>query len=478
MQDGFRLRETLHLLVEGRLARVEVVEREVARLVQISLLVLILLLLVQRGRMVLLRGGLVDLLLGLLFALVRDVAGLLLDRRVRVLHEGLVGLLSIGFSLDGVGFHCLRLRDDLLKHTHDTAGPGGLVVEALELRERGLEELLRLTLVRDDVLEVLVLELAVLPRALELHLHLRDLCLEGCDSLRELLDLGRQLSDPCGQLLDVTRFHLDRDFVLVQRLDAEVLHLDVSVLLFLEIRDHSVDVLRNLLEPVELNASRKLGNLRFPGLLGRLEEDLLRLFTRGALLRALLDEVERRRESVVGVVGAEDRQSLADSFDFLRASLCALLELLIGILARLLQVYQELLVSRKAVARVLQILLRLRILRIRVGELLSLRVFLVRAGLDLLVRRLALHLLLLRILQVRLEGLLHLLQDAEDRPRLRRIALFEGRLRIKVVRRGLDESRDLLALARRGNLLDEALVAAHLVLDHDGDVDQRSLVHL
>merc|ERR1719377_441001 len=392
MQDGFRLRETLHLLVEGRLARVEVVEREVARLVQISLLVLILLLLVQRGRMVFLRGGLVDLLLGLLFALVRDVAGLLLDRRVRVLHEGLVGLLSIGFSLDGVGFHCLRPRDDLLKHTHDTAGPGGLlvlleagrrrrprglsrpgrrlheglVVEALELRERGLEELLRLTLVRDDVLEVLVLELAVLPRALELHLHLRDLCLEGCDSLRELLDLGRQLSDPCGKLLDVTR-----------------LHLDVSVLLFLEIRDHSVDVLRNLLEPVELNASRKLGNLRFPGLLGRLEEDLLRLFTRGALLRALLDEVERRRESVVGVVGAEDRQSLADSFDFLRASLCALLELLIGILAGLLQVHQELLVSRKRVAGVLQILLRLRKKGIRVGELLRLRVLLVRAGLDL-----------------------------------------------------------------------------------------------
>ena len=46
----------------------------------------------------------------------------------------------------------------------------GLVVEALELRERGLEELLRFALVRDDALEVLVLELAVLPRALELHL--------------------------------------------------------------------------------------------------------------------------------------------------------------------------------------------------------------------------------------------------------------------------------------------------------------------
>ena len=48
VQHGFRLRETIHLLVESRLARVEVVESEVARLVQISLLVLVLLLLVQR----------------------------------------------------------------------------------------------------------------------------------------------------------------------------------------------------------------------------------------------------------------------------------------------------------------------------------------------------------------------------------------------------------------------------------------------
>ena len=216
-----------------------------------------------------------------------------------------------------------------------------------------------------------------------MHLHLSDLRLERRDALRELFDLGRQRRDLRVELLDVARLHLDGDFVLVQRLDAEVLHLDVSLLLLLEVRDHSVDVLRNLLEIVELNEIRKLGNLRFPGLLGCLEEDLLSLLTSGALLHALLDEVESRRESIVGVVGAEDRQSLADGFDFLRASLRALLELLIGHLAGLLQVHQELLVSRKRVAGVLQILLRLRKKGIRVGELLRLRVLLVRAGLDL-----------------------------------------------------------------------------------------------
>merc|ERR1719420_560002 len=74
VQDGFRLRKTLHLLVEGILARVEVVEREVAGLVQVSLLVLVLLLLVKRGNLVLLRVRLVDLLRSLLLALIGDLA--------------------------------------------------------------------------------------------------------------------------------------------------------------------------------------------------------------------------------------------------------------------------------------------------------------------------------------------------------------------------------------------------------------------
>merc|ERR1719375_2158355 len=103
VQNGLRLPKTLHLLLQRSLARVEVLEREVAGLVQVSLLVLVLLLLVERGDLVLLRVRLVHLLGGLLLALVRDVAGLLLDGGVRVLHEGLVGLLRVGLGLDGVG---------------------------------------------------------------------------------------------------------------------------------------------------------------------------------------------------------------------------------------------------------------------------------------------------------------------------------------------------------------------------------------
>merc|ERR1719213_588946 len=146
---------------------------------------------------------------------------------------------------------------------------------------------------------------------------------------------------------------------------------------------------------------------------------------------------------------AEDRQGLAAALDLLSAGLLALLVLGVGHLAGLLQVHQELLVRGEGVARVLKVLLGLRVLLIRVRKLLSLRVLLVLASLDLrqlrglqgLVRLLPLHLLLLRGREVRLERLLHLLQDAEDLARLRRVALLERRLRIEVTRR-LDEGSD------------------------------------
>merc|ERR1719201_377400 len=117
------------------------------------------------------------------------------------------------------------------------------------------------------------------------------------------------------------------------------------------------------------------------------------------------------------------------------------------------QEWEELLVRREGVPRVLQVLLRLRELLVRVRELLRLRVLQLRTSLDLgLLRRLEvlvgglrLHLLLLRRAQVRLEGLLHLLEDPEDLARLRGVALLESRLRVEVVARRLHERSDRLA---------------------------------
>ena len=71
-------------------------------LVQVGLLVLVLLLLVHGRLLALLGRGLVPLRLGLRRALVRDVTVLLLNGGVRVLHDGLIRLLGIGLTLDGI----------------------------------------------------------------------------------------------------------------------------------------------------------------------------------------------------------------------------------------------------------------------------------------------------------------------------------------------------------------------------------------
>merc|ERR1719265_2121339 len=502
-QDGLGLAQRLHLLVARLLADVKVVEREVAALVEVRVLVLVLLLLVVRGLEVLLRRSLVSLSLRLLARLVRDLAVLLLDRRVRVLHERLVRLLRVALGLDGVRLELLRLGDDLLQHAEDAASTALLLVrlearrrrragrlllldERLLLRvdglkhaERLLEEGLRLTLVRHRLLEVLVLELTVLARALQLRLHLGDLRLEGRDGLGQRVDRRREVRDLRLELRDVASLELLRTLVLVDCVGAEILVLDLVLLLLQKRRNHLVNGRLDLRESVEAHRRSDRRKLRVRVLLRRREEHLGSLVALALLLR--LQEVERARERVVRVVRAEDGESLAHRLHLLLARLLTLLPLLVRHLARLLKVHEELLVRRKRVARVLQVLLVVRELRIRVRELLRLGVLLLGAGLDLgLLRRLQVlvgllggHLLLLRRRQVVLEGLLHLGQDAEDLARLRRVALLEGRLRVEVVTRRLQERRDRLLLRRRHKRLDERRVLLELVLNRHREVQER-----
>merc|ERR1719352_1979729 len=342
------------------------------------------------------------------------------------------------------------------------------------------EEFLRLALVGDHILEVLVLELTVLAGTLQLHLHLRDLGRQRGDLLGEGVDRGREVRDLGLHLLDVALLHLLGHLVLVERLNAEVLHLDVVSLLLLQVSDHAVDLLRHLLEVVEAHAGGQRRQEGVADLLRNGVQDLLRVVALRLRRLRNLDEVERAREGVVGVVGAQDRERLAHGLRLLRASLRPLLELLVRHLARLLQVHQELLVRRQGVAGVVEVLLRLGELLIRIGKLLSLRILLVRASLDLrllrgleiFVRRLALHFLLLRARQVALERLLHLLQNAKDGTRLRSVALLESRLGIEEVARSLDERRDRLTLGGRDDLVNQILVLVELILDQNGNVDE------
>merc|ERR1719451_114264 len=492
-QDRLRLAERLDFLVAGLLPDVEILQREVARLVQIGVLIHELLLLVHGRLLGLLGRDLVPLCCRLLFSLVRDVARLLLDRLVRVLHVRLVRLLGIGLSLDRFSFKRLRVTHDLLQHAHDTTGTGGLLVllEARRRRRAGrlllrgnldellredgrenvvrfLQERLRLTLVRHGLLEVLVLHLAVLTGALQLRLHLRDLRLQRRDGLRELVDRRREVRDLGFQLRDITRLELRLALVRVEALGAEVLVLDLVRFLLQQRSDHPVNGRLHLRECVEADACRERSQARVAVGLRGLEEERRGLVAVLAVrrLHLRLDEVEGLREGVVRIVARQDGERLAHGLDLLSPGLLALFPLLVRHLARLLQVHEELLVRREGVPRVLE-LLRLRVLELSSGLDLS---FLRR--LEVLVRGLRLHLLLLGSAQVRLESLLHLLEDPEDLARLRSVALLERRLRVEVVTRRLHERGNRLALRRRHDRMQKDRVLLELVVDNSGHVQQ------
>merc|ERR1719240_1426153 len=514
-QDRLRLAERLDFLVAGLLPDVEVLQREVARLVQIGVLIHELLLLVHGRLLSLLGRDLVPLCCRLLFSLVRDVARLLLDRLVRVLHVRLVRLLGIGLSLDRFSLERLRVTHDLLQHAHDTTGTGGLLVllEARRRRRAGrlllrllrfdldelledgredvvrlLQERLRLPLVRHGLLEVLVLHLAVLTGALQLRLHLSDLRLQRRDGLGELVDRRREVRDLGFQLRDITRLELRLALVRVQALGAEVLVLDLVRFLLQQRSDHVVNGRLHLRERVEADACRERSQARVAVGLRGLEEERRGLVAVLAVrrLHLCLDEVEGLREGVVRIVARQDGERLAHGPDILSPGLLALFPLLVRHLARLLQVHEELLVRREGVPRVLEVLLRLRELLVSVRELLRLRVLELSSGLDLsflrrlevLVRGLRLHLLLLGSAQVRLESLLHLLEDPEDLARLRSVALLERRLRVEVVARRLHERGDRLALRRCHDRLQDGSVLLELVIDHCGHVQKSLRRHL
>merc|ERR1719327_837397 len=507
-KHGLRLVQGLDLLAHGLLANIEVLEREIAALVKVSSVRRELFQLRHSGLVVLLR--LSKALLGLRLVLRHVDDGLLSrsDRVVRVLHERFVRALGVLLSLDRLRLHDLGIRDDALHHGEDTAGALVLLVsrEARRRRRRvGPRLLLRLrlrldeavhfleaveglrqdrlrgALVGDGLLELLVLHLAVLTRALDLHLHLRDLGLLRLDVLGQGVNRRLQVFDVRLEVgLLVLRDHGGL-LVLRELLRAVVLVLDVVGELLLEISDHLVDGGDDLGESVEAGARRQREELRAASLLRR------RLEHRNGLLARLLvhvqdgvhlDEAERAREEVAGLVRREDGDGLADRGDLGLARLGALLHLRVRHAALLLEVQEELLVRRERVARVREVLLRLRALLIGLRELDGLHVNRLLGGadlgelgrLELVVGVLGGELVLLRLREVRLEGLLHLLEDAEDGAGLRRVRLVAGRL--------LHEGRKRALLVRRNGALQHARVVVEVVADHGRDGHERLRRHL
>merc|ERR1719201_1443660 len=100
-------------------------------------------------------------------------------------------------------------------------------VDDLEAVERLLQDRLRGALIRDRLLELLVLLLAILARALDLHLHLRDLGLELIDLLGERVDGGGEILDLRNEIVTVARLIVRGLFVLVNPRNAPIAVLDL-----------------------------------------------------------------------------------------------------------------------------------------------------------------------------------------------------------------------------------------------------------
>mmetsp|Transcript_37307 Transcript_37307/g.87369 ORF Transcript_37307/g.87369 Transcript_37307/m.87369 type:complete len:348 (+) Transcript_37307:1058-2101(+) len=181
----------------------------------------------------------------------------------------------------------------------------------------------------------------------------------------------------------------------------------------------------------------------------------------------------------MSIVSAQDCKCLGDSLHLQLPRLLALLPLLVGHGALLLEHHEELLVSGEAVLGVLNVHLGLGVLLVRGGKLLGLAVNLLSASRDLgLLCRLQIvvgllvgQLLLLRVTQVGLEGLQHLPQDAEDLARLGSVGLLEGGRSVEVILRLLDEGSCGTALGRSEHTLQQGGVLLHLVLEGGGDAE-------
>merc|ERR1740129_1870863 len=187
-EDCLCLPQSLYLFVPGRLAKVEVLQDEIATLLQLSIVIRELLQLEEYAFFRLLGLDEIDLRLGLLLRLVHDVPALRLDRVVGLLDKILICFLRIFLGSDGLSLHGLGISDDLLDHADHTPirrillvlfktwwwgwadrlllgqrrSCRLLTVEVLQEAQSSLQQLLRLPLVGHSALEFLVLLLTVL----------------------------------------------------------------------------------------------------------------------------------------------------------------------------------------------------------------------------------------------------------------------------------------------------------------------------
>mmetsp|Transcript_52530 Transcript_52530/g.170658 ORF Transcript_52530/g.170658 Transcript_52530/m.170658 type:complete len:700 (-) Transcript_52530:73-2172(-) len=454
-QVGLGLPQRLDLLAAGLRADIEVLDEEVAVALQIGTALGEGLELVQRIAEFGLRRG--DALFGLgpLGLEVDDVVVLRLQGRLGCIREQGECFNGIVLGLRRLLLEPLGVRDDVLEqadravcvagallvlaeairgclltsgallvHLHKLHSFLGLgLVPRLDHGQGLLEQGLGGLLVRDGALELGLLLVPVLPGTLELRLQLRDLGLEALDGagLSRVLHLqGVELGDEA--LLGVYLFGIPL-LVGVQVLDAGVAMHNLFLGLFGELSHHLVDGLLHTREGVEAGRRRQG---REPRIRSReLRQHRHRLLARPDPVGGQLNEgggVEDLAEQILRVVARQDADGLCHGRDLVPAHLLPLPPLLVSHCALRLQLRQEGLVGAKRCLKVLPLLLRLREQAVRASDVLLLLLQRSLAGSDLLFLGdlqlveglLVRQFLLLGLREVRLEGSLHLLQDAED----------------------------------------------------------------
>merc|ERR1719240_1849786 len=297
-KNGLGLAQSLDLLVHRSLADLEVLHDEVAALVELGRVLGQTLKLRQRRLEV--AFGLHEIALGLGLVLAHHHERLLrrLDGIVGVLQEGLVGVLRVALGHDGLALHVLRVVDDALEHRQDASGArarrvlleprrrrsGGtwgleclvlrlqegfllLLVESLEARKRFIQDLLGRPLVSNSRLELGVLGLAVLARALRLRLHLSNLGLLRTDVRLQGVNRRFQVSDLGLDVALLVRPNSSCLLVLGEVGDAEVAVLDLVGFLLLDPDHHFIDCGDHFGESVQLGCRREHCNLGAAALL-------------------------------------------------------------------------------------------------------------------------------------------------------------------------------------------------------------------
>mmetsp|Transcript_43387 Transcript_43387/g.101279 ORF Transcript_43387/g.101279 Transcript_43387/m.101279 type:complete len:351 (+) Transcript_43387:530-1582(+) len=216
-----------------------------------------------------------------------------------------------------------------------------LLVELPKNVQSVFEQLLGLSLIFDNLLEFLVLFLAVLACQLQLLLHLSHLACQCLHLALRLLHVDGLLFGEEGGLQPCLVCGLN--LILLELLNAEVLLLHLIFLLLRQGEDHVVHGLLHLRELVDLCLHGQRGQARVamrclgehPGSGGGLRLPF------GLRLRGVLEEGESFLEVGVGVLGVQDLNGLGDTLGLLRTDLLALVPLGVHLGTLLLHIVHE-----------------------------------------------------------------------------------------------------------------------------------------